>query len=148
MSIALENLIVTKLINYLNTQAAAVLPCDVCNNEHPDTGEALWIQPNGGERKTQKYIGGSSRGEFPFTLCYQTTNPQNKDGRRAAMDLPFYQLADWLEQQTTPIQLDPEIAIDFEMLTHPVTSFISEDTQTVVHEAVFRISYRRRRTIF
>lgn len=145
MSVALENLIVTKLVEYLNDEASEVLPCTVYNNEHPDTGEALWIQPNGGDRKVQEYIGGSSRGEFPFTLCYQMTNPENVAGRRAALDLPFYALAEWLEQQTVPIQLAPEIVIDFEMLTHPVTSFISEDLQTVVHEAVFRISYRRRR---
>lgn len=145
MSVALENLIITKLVEYLNEKAADVLPCTVYNNEHPDTGEALWVQPNGGERKTQEYIGGSSRGEFPFTLCYQLTNPANINGRLAALDLPFYALAEWLESHDDPIQLDPETAIDFEMLTHPVTSFISENQQTVVHEAVFRITYRRRR---
>lgn len=145
MSTALENLVVTKLVEYLNEEAAAVLPCPVYNNEHPDTGEALWIQPNGGERKVQKYIGGSSRGEFPFALCYQLTNAQNITGRLAVLDQPFYALAEWLEQKTDPIQLDPETVIDFEMLTHPVTSFISEDQQTVVHEAVFSITYRRRR---
>jgi hypothetical protein len=145
MSVALENLIVTKLVRYLNDEAGDILPCPVYNNEHPDAGEALWIQPNGGERKTQEYVGGSFRGEFPFTLCYQLTNPANITGRLAALDLPFYQLSEWLEEKTDPIQLDPETLIDFEMVTHPATSFISDDKQTVVHEAVFRITYRRRR---
>ena len=78
MSVAVENLIITQLVEYLNENKDDIgLPCDVWNNEHTESGEALYVEPNGGERKQQVYIGGSYRGYFPFTLCYQLTNPED-----------------------------------------------------------------------
>lgn len=144
MSVTLENLIIVKLIKFLNDNRAAIgLPVDVYNNEHGATGAALWVQPNSGTRKAQAYVGGSFRGSFPFTLCHQMTSPEQGDGRRAALDLPFYALAEWLHARKNTVTLDAEVGeVTIDMQSNPSISYISEDGRTVEHGAVFILQYK------
>jgi len=147
MDITTENLLITKLVEYLNDNKAEIgLPVDVFINEHDETGEAMWVQPNSGERKTQQYVGGSYRGFFPFTVCYQFTNTNTEDGRRAVLDLPFYRLAAYFEAQGDRIQLG-DATVTVEMVTHPAISYVSEDGQTIEHQATFRLGYHHKRPV-
>jgi hypothetical protein len=151
MSVTTENLLVTMLVEYFNqNQVAMGLPVPVRNNEHEETGEALWLQPNSGERKSQAYIGGSYKGNFPFTMCYQYTNPNNQDGRRAILDLPFYRIAAYFEALNDKIKLEGDgitVEVSAEMVTHPAMSWASEDGQTIEHSATFQLEYHVRRPI-
>lgn len=148
MSVAVENLLITKLIKYLNKNMNEIgLPCKVWNNEHPAKGEALWVQPNGGQREFRWYVGGSYGGRFPFTLCYQMTGAENVEGRRACLDIPAYSLGKWCDEHKT-IQLDESTTVTMEMQTHPALSYVSDDGQTVQHDAVFVIEYRGKKTYF
>jgi hypothetical protein len=147
MSATVENLIITQLVEYMNDNKGAMgLTIDVLNNECPETGEALWIQPSGGDRKFQQYVGGSYKGSFFFELCYQMTNPELIDGRKANLDLPFLKVATYLENANDKIVLSAA-TVKVEMTTQPAMSYLSEDKQTVVHSASFRLEYNVKRPI-
>ena len=142
MSATVENLIITRLVKYLNDNRALIeLPAEVYNNEHRETGTALWVQPNSGARKIKRYIGGSYEAAFPFTLCFQMTNPEFVSGRLAALDVPFFKLSEYLEARSGKVAFDATTTVCIEMTSSPSTSYKSKDGQTVEQSAVFLLEY-------
>lgn len=149
MSVQVDNLIMLKLVNYLNANGTTIgLPCIVKNNEFPATGEALWIKTRKSDRVQQNYIGGSYRGSLVFELFYQYTSPELQTGGKSIMDLPFAALSEWLEDNPGLIQLDRETAIEIKMDSNVYQIKESEDGATIQYKAIFELNYTKNREIF
>ncbi len=149
MSVQVDNLIILKLVNYLNNNATEIgLPCTVTNNEHAATGQALWVKARKSDRIQQNYVGGSYRGSLTFELFYQYTSPEAQTGRRSIMDLPFAALSEWLEDKPDIIQLDRETAIEIKMDSNVYQGKESDDGLTLQYKAIFELSYTKNREIF
>lgn len=149
MSVQVSNLIISKLVNYLNANKEDIgFPCSVTNNKYGQTGESLWIKTRKSDRIQQNYIGGSYRGNLVFELYYQYTFDGQQTTDISIMDLPFYALAEWLEDNPSPIQLDRETAIDIQMDSNVYQIYESDDTLTLRYKAIFELDYTKDREIF
>lgn len=142
--LALEQLIVVQLANYINKNKSKIkLPCEIVIEEKESGGEQLTLQTLPGGKIIKQYVDGGYIGNFPFAARYQLSKAQI-NGEYAKLDAPLWNLDSFFTNRKItfpPSRSGGSAIIQSIQMTGLPYSFSRESDGTASNQAVFNLRY-------
>lgn len=142
MSITINKLLIFQVVSWLNERQSAIgLSSQIMIDKLAGQSASLWVRSISKPFIVKKYTDGSYIGNIQFEL-FNELKSSELDGENSKLDLPFWQISNYLDIERLETLDDNVSVLKFEMLETP-EAFERRDDGTAVNKAIFTLEYKQ-----